>query len=184
MGIPKPEPVALSPEERVLFEQINFEPSLSDGRGAVRTSCAAAVSLTRSLLERNAIPKVRLRYFTDPELNIGGHKKSRRDAFEVRGIKGDAIFQHPNFLRYLKYFITGPDLPTETVDRFWTIVIDDRGTSGMVRDQLRQFARHEARRLPPEQRRKAVEEFFKLALECELDVDLARSIRNAVGTVK
>ena len=178
MGIPKPEPVALSPEERVLFEQITSEPSLSD------EPAAAAVSLTRSLLERNAIPKVRLRYFTDPELNIGGHKKSRRDAFEVRGIKGDAIFQHPNFLRYLKYFITGPDLPTETVDRFWTIVIDDRGTSGMVRDQLRQFARHEARRLPPEQRRKAVEEFFKLALECGLDVGLARSIRDAVGNVK
>ena len=178
MGIPKPEPVALSPEERVLFEQITSEPSLSD------EPAAAAVSLTRSLLERNAIPKVRLRYFTDPELNIGGHKKSRKDVFEAKGIKGDAIFQHPHFLRYLKYFITGPDLPTETINRFTTIVIDDRGTSGMVLDQLRRFARHETRQLPPEQRRKAVEEFFKLALECGLDVGLARSIRDAVGNVK
>jgi len=184
VGVPKPEPVTLRPEEQSLLEQITFEVSVLHERETTRASCIAAAVLARSLLERDGIPKVRLRYFTDPELNIGGRKKSRKDVFEANGTTGDAILQHPHFLRYLKYFIFGPDVRADTVARFRQIVVDDRGTSGMVLDQLCQFSRAETRRLSPEERRDAVEEFFKLALECGLDVGVARSIRDAVRTAK
>jgi hypothetical protein len=53
----------------------------------------AARALTESLVKRGAIPEIRRRFFTDPELNIGGRGKSRMQVFEVNGTKGDAIFQ-------------------------------------------------------------------------------------------
>ncbi len=175
-----PEIITLDPEEQKLFELIDFEVSGVRERETLRISCMAAAELTRSLLKRGAIPKIRLQYFTEPELNIGNRKKSVMQVFEANGTKGDAIFTHPHFLKYLKYFIFGPDLPAIVITQFRQVVSDDMGTSGMILNQLRQFARAETRRLLLEKRREAVEEFFKLALECGLDVSTARSIRDAV----
>jgi len=61
--------------------------------------------LTESLLERGAIPEVRLLYFTDPERNPGGRGKSRQQVFENNGISGTEIYAHGNFLKFLEYFI-------------------------------------------------------------------------------
>ncbi|HZC22783.1 MAG TPA: hypothetical protein VE866_05540, partial [Candidatus Binatia bacterium] len=38
--------------------------------------------LAEQLLQRKAVPEVRLRYFIDPECNPGGRGKSRKDVFE------------------------------------------------------------------------------------------------------
>ena len=182
--VPQPEPVVLRPEEDALLQRIVFEPGGFQQPQAVRSSCSAAAQLAGSLLNRRAIPEDRLRYFTDAELNIGGHGRSRADVFESNGARGDAMLRHPHFLKYLKYFLYGPDLPAETVARFRQIVIDDAGTSGMILDQLRRFARAEARRLSSGRRTDVHEEFFKLALECDLELGVARSVRDAVREAK
>ena len=73
----------------------------------------ASGRLMQSLLERNAIPKVRIKYFTQPEYNLPTSRKSRQQVFEHNGNSGSRIFEDPAFLKYLKYFIHGADLPAE-----------------------------------------------------------------------
>ena len=69
------------------------------------------------MFERQAIPDLRIRYFTDPTLNIG-LSKSRKEVFESNGTSGADILSHPHFLRHLKYFIYGPDLPVAAIHAF------------------------------------------------------------------
>jgi hypothetical protein len=134
-------------------------------------------------LERKAIPQVRLSYFTDPAMNIRGHGKSRKEVFEQNGTVGNQILEHPNFLKYLHYFIFGPDLPNGTIARFKKVIEDDAGTEGMVLDQIKTVVRAETRNLRME-RGDAAEEFFKLALECGLEIETARVARHAALTAR
>lgn len=185
MKIPQPEGIVLTPEEQALFDRIAFDPDRYPSEEADReSSTAAAVELMRSLRSRKVIPRIRLRYFTDPDLNVGGHGKSRKEVFEGKGVRGDAMLRHPHFLEYLKYFICGPDLLPETIDKFRQVLVEDAGTSGMILDQLQRVARAEARRLAPERQTHLHEEFFKLALECEVNEHVARCVRDAVRQVR
>lgn len=181
-----PKLVELSPREAALAAQIDFSPDylrLGDRfTDVIQESCAAGAKLAKSLLARQAIPQLRIDYFTDPRLNIGT-KLSRQGVFEGNGTCGDDILEHPNFLPYLRYFIHGPDLPPATIDGFCRIVQEDRGTSGMVLDQLHRYARREIRERGLSQL-DAAEEFFKLALECGLGVDRARGVRKAALKAK
>jgi len=183
VDVPSPSAIELQPGEQELLAAVNFQPDITQPRAEVLRSLAAAAELAESLLRRHAIPDIRWRYFTDPELNVGGHGKSRRCVFEENGCKGRAILRHPHFLKYLRYFIFGPDLPRETVERFRQVVVDDAGTSGEVLGQLRSVARAEARRLG-HPRVDLREEFLKLALECGLDDFVALSVRSAVGSAR
>ena len=157
MDVPEIKPVELTPEEIALRQQMEAE--LAGGRPY---SGKAAHSLVKSLLARRAIPQVRINDFTEPF--PGGRGKSHRDVFEGNGCRGDAIFQHPHFVEYLRYCMDGPALPVNTIEGFRKILIEDSGTSGMVMDQLCRFVRAETRRLGLE-RGAAREEFWRLAQE-------------------
>lgn len=181
MNVTVPRPIDLAPKEAALAGRIDFDPDpLGLGERfihVIRQSCAAAPKLAKSLLARRAIPELRLDYFTDPRFNTRT-KMSRQEVFERNGTRGEAILEHPNFLPYLRYFIYGPNLPTAVIEGFCRIVREDRGTSGMVLDQLHRYVRKEIRERPLN-RLDAAEEFFKLALECDLDLSRARGIRTA-----
>lgn len=69
--------------------------------------------LMQSLLDRNVIPKNRIKYFTLPEYNLPSLRKSRQQLFEHNGKSGSRIFEDPAFLKYLQYFIYGAELPWE-----------------------------------------------------------------------
>jgi hypothetical protein len=171
VNVPKPEVIKLTVEEQAIFDRI-FETGHENDETA-----SAAAALTGSLLNREAIPLIRIRYFADPELSIGS-KWSIEQTFERNGTRGEAIWRHGNFLPYLKYFVLGPNLPDAVIHGFRTVLIEDRGTSGQMIDQLCQFARNSVRRFDLD-RRDAAEEFYKLALECGLDRGWSRSVRDA-----
>ena len=122
--------------------------------------------LAESLLGRSAVPSQRIKYLTDPEMFIGGYGKSRKDVFERNGIVGREIFHHPDFMKYLTYFMNGPDLPEETIDGFCRIIEEDRGTSGEVLDQIMAYVRKEIRERHLS-KHVVAEEFFKLAYEID-----------------
>jgi hypothetical protein len=174
-----PESVELTEDEKRLVERIHFnlrspQPDFDD---LLHQSCEAAKPLALSLLKRNAIPQIRLDYFTDPEYNIGV-SMSRKDVFERNGTRGDDILGHGNFLDYLRYFICGPNLPESVTHGFCELVNHDRERpefAKYVRQQIRQHG------LDP---RDASEEFYKLGLECDLTPDEARSVRDAARTTK
>lgn len=177
MNVPEIITVELSSEEQELLTHIIFEMKNQD-RDTLIQSCSFASQLTMSLLQRNAISKIRIEYFTNPQYNIGS-KKSRKDIFISNSKTKEEMIKHPHFLKYLKYFIYGPDLTQDTINGFRSILIEDMGTSGMVQSQLCSFARSETKRHNIE-RKKAKDEFYKLALECDCGDSLARNVYDAI----
>lgn len=173
--------VQLTEDEKTLLGRISFELGRKPD-DEVRIILDAAGQLTESLRKRRVIPEVRVRYFTDPEMNVGS-KKSRKQVFESNGTTGVKIFRNASFLKHLRYFIHGPNLPASSIDGFCRILTDDVGTSGMVLDQLRKFVREEVRKHGLD-RSDAAEEFFKLAHEVGADPFQAREVRDAARTTR
>jgi len=177
--------VELTEKERHLVSRIDFDPlARSHDRDTWQPVADAMSELMHSLLQRNAIPEVRKKFFTDPAYNIGGHGLSRLQVFEKNGTRGDAVFRHGNFLKYLRYFLYGPDLPKAVIDAFQKKVLDcgEPFTSGdalSVAEYARQLTR--AHRLNSGA---AAQEFYKLALDCGLDAGDARVVRDSVQKVR
>jgi hypothetical protein len=144
---------------------------------ARQQSLRAASLLARSLIARNGVPKVRWRYFTDPELNVGAGR-SRKDEFHDAGIDASGILLDPHFLPILHYWIFGPDLPPDVINWFF-VAVNQHTDIPALRRLVRQAVRdHDLR---PDD---AAEEFFKLSLEAGLDVEAAWSVRTAVRKVR
>jgi hypothetical protein len=177
--------IELNEKERDLVSRIDFDPGAgSYNRDSWQPIADAMAALMASLVERNAIPEPRKRFFTDPAYNIGGHGLSRQQIFEKNGTRGAAIFRHGNFVKYLRYFIFGPDLPEGLIEAFRTKVSDcgqpfTSGDAIAVADFARQLTR--ARGLSAAH---AAEEFYKLTLDCDLDADDARTVRDTVQKVR
>jgi hypothetical protein len=171
--------IALTPEEQGLAAQIDFDAQSLRGPDDARRNGGAVTALMRSLIARKGIPEVRVRYFNDPAYFVGGRGSSRREMFERNGTRGEEIFHHPHFLDYLRYFLNGPSLPRQIIERFREEVADcGTVTSGDV-IQLGRRARELARSYGPDPSR-AAEEFYKLALDCGIWVPYAKSVRDAV----
>lgn len=175
-------PIDLMAEESRLVSAIMFDPKAIDGHEAHRNNGDLVVQLWGLLEARSAIPERRVRYFTDPDYNIGGHGKSQQQVFEKNGCAGEAILRHAHFLPYLRYMVLGPDLPAAVVDQFGSAVEDCGSiTSGDIiplAATAKKIARehglgHHAR-----------EAFFQLALDLGLDLDGARSMHDAVGALR
>jgi len=174
-----PSNVVLTGEEAELLNQITF--GSNHNHEVLRMSCVAAGSLAKSILDRKVVPEVRIRFFTDAEFNIGS-KKSRKEVFESNGTVGSDILSHGHFLPYLHYFIFGPNLPGEVIASFCELAYSSGYVSGSDVEALRKEAKTSTRlyKLEP---KVAAEEFFKLALESGIDVNYARSIRDAVRVI-
>lgn len=181
-GMNEIQTVKLNAEEQALFDTICWDLDELGRRDDRIDHLEKMGELAESLLERKAIPEVRLAYFTDPEMNVGGYGKSRKQVFEKNGTSGRDILRHPHFMDYLRYFLYGPDLPKDTIRGFCKIIEEDRGTSGMVLDQIQAFVRKEGRNrgLNPGH---AAEEFFKLAHEIGKP-NLAEAVRSAAKSVR
>lgn len=173
------EPILLSLEERQLFDQICWDLyELANLDGPTRAGQREmAGRLADSLLKRSAVPTVRMAYFTDPKMLVGGRGRSRKAMFERNFTRGREIFRHPHFLPILRYFICGPELPPGTADRLREIVADGRGSRPALHRRLRALVRNElrTRRLS---RLHFADQLFKAAHELGLP-NLARPLRSA-----
>ena len=172
--------IELSDTELDYFNAIHFDWKSHDD---LRASLKPMYELTCSLLERKAIPEARLRYFTEPEFNPGGRGKSREQVFEKNGTSGDAILNHPHFLKHLEYFLFGPKLPPSIVRKFREAVeLADHLSGHDVYDLIPEAkSTVQARKLDPKD---ASEEFYKLAIECGAMPSSANSLRTSVRAMK
>jgi hypothetical protein len=169
--------IRLTEAEQTLFDSISFTvgscyPAQENGE--------KVLALFRSLAERGAIPEIRRRYFTDPELFVSNIKGSRREVYERNGTAGRDIPLHPSFLKHLRYFICGPSLPQAMISRFQELVSEPFAEL----EKMRVYVRAQVRHLP-EDFGDASEEVFKLALESGLPLHKAKLLRkdakNAAG---
>lgn len=171
--------IPLTSEELALLSKIRFN---SLNHQELRNSLAPMETLALSILKREVVPQIRIAYLTDPELNPGGRGKSRKDIFEKNGTSGDEILRHPHFLKYLEYFIFGPNLPVTAIERFKSKSDFDELSGGDM-SGLTSYARTCVRQnsLNPD---RAAEEFYKLANECGAMPEFAKSLRKSVLAVK
>ncbi len=172
-----PQIVSLESYEKKLLGQITFDFGHHNDE-ILLASCKAGDILANLLLMREAIPEIRIRYFIEPEFNIGA-EKSRLQIFESEGVTGYAIFSDQRFLEYLRYFIYGPDLPDQVKTEFCNLEYPYEYISGGEVGDLRKLAISlvcEYNLIPSE----AACEFFKLAIECGMDAYSAQLIRDAV----
>ena len=107
--------IHLSTHEQALLEKIHFHWTSHD---QLKSSLEPMAALSKSLLDRNAIPAIRLRYLNDPEFNPEGYGNSRQDMFEQDSACYGEILRHPHFLLYLEYFVFGPRLPLTVIRQF------------------------------------------------------------------
>ena len=172
--------IELTAEEKTLADQIEFEALNLEDHLHAEANARLAVALIRSLIDRDAIPEQRRKYFGDPSYNPGGRGSSRKQIFERNGCRGEAILRHPHFLAYLRYFIHGADLPPRVAAEFRAAVEE----CGMVTSSDVVPLGHKARRLARQlglAPHDAREEFFKLALDCGLSAGTAIAIRESAG---
>jgi hypothetical protein len=171
--------IELTDKEHELIAKISFDWETHD---ELRASIEPMTALSEALLRRGAIPGARRLYFTDPERNPGGRGKSRQDVFEKNGTVGEEILRHPNFLKYLEYFIYGPDLPPDIVRKFKDAAREGHLSHNDVLELV-----PAARRVVREHNLKpyeASEEFYKLALECGAMPSSADSVRRAIKAIR
>lgn len=174
--------ITLTEDELMLVREIEFDASKLDHEAYVRQA-PLILDLLRSLVERNAIPEIRLRYWTDPSFKSGRIKASHKELFERNGTKGQEIYTHPSFLKYLRYFIYGANLPAAVVAAFentvgnpdWVSSGDIQGICKSVRALMRQFALDKGR---------APEEFYRLSLDFGLSHTYAEAVKRAAKQVR
>lgn len=172
--------VTLNLGEQKLLDQIAFE--FSHDNNKILESCKAAAQLAILLLQREAIPEIRIRFFIEAEFNIG-KEKSRFGEFESEGITGYAVFEDPRFLEHLRYFIFGPNLPYQVLAEFSNIAYPYEYISGGDVKDLRELAISLVEEHKLNSKYVACE-FFKLALECGMDVYYAQSILETVYSIE
>jgi hypothetical protein len=172
--------IALEPAEQAILETIELDQLKLDGKAD--SNGRAVLALMKLLIKRNAIPAVRARYWQDPEYRDGKLKGSHKELFERNRTKGDDIYQHPNFLSRLRYFIYGANLPPRMIAAFVDEVGDPKHVSLSDAIPLGKFARRLAREHGFD--KTCAEEFYKLSLDLGLHLNTAKSIRDAVRRLR
>lgn len=154
-------------------------------KGKVQTDANGALvsQLTNSLIDRDAIPLERIKYFTEPEYNLSEPRKSRRDAFMQRSGDFETMIRHQDFLKYLHYFIHGAKLPLQLLTSFSNTVKDcgliTSGDIATLSSSAKQLVR--SYKLEP---RLCADEFFKLCLDLDLSYFDAASIRTSIKQIR
>ncbi len=177
--------IALTDNEKALLQAITirFESFEHDPRDIYLRNEKPVLEIVKSLIKRDAIPEVRLRFWSDPEYRINRRNKSSpKEVFERNRCTGDDIFTDLRFLPHLRYFLFGADLPDEVISKFdnqvgnpeWVTSGDIEPMGKCARSLIREFDLD---------RRRAPEEFYKLCLDIGLELWEARMVMESAKRV-
>jgi len=132
----------------------------------------AMEELFNSLNERNAIPELRLKIFTEAEYAEKG-RKSVKEEFESNGTKGRDILRHGHFTEFIDYFVNGPILPKHLIEGFCKLA-NDYFTQP---EELRRFVRGGLKESSLTHY-SVPTQIFRLAVECNLQIYTAKTLRS------
>ena len=176
--------INLTPQEKALCDELgSFEINLDENYETRISKLEKCFALTESLFQRYAIPERRLLYFFNPEYNLSNPKKSHKNIFESNGTIGAAIYRHPHFLKYLKYFIYGADLPEETKN-----ILHKKYESCTFDDDFVEVAYLHLKplhaQLSAEEKTKFKEEVFKFCIDLGVDLRYSKNLKDKMKTRK
>jgi len=178
--------IKLTQTEAVTLAKIDLRESHrnhDEGHAAYKANAQPILALLQSLNDRCAVPQERLNYWNDPRYHQGRIKASRKGLFERNGCKGADIYTHPHFIRHLRYFLFGADLPDDVITAFeekvgnpqWVSSSDIVPIGKCARDLTRQHRLDKT---------DAPEEFFKLCLDMGLGLTTAESVMRSVKQIR
>jgi hypothetical protein len=138
--------------------------------------------LFTSLIQRKAIPEIRLSIFNNPEYAESG-KKSIQQVFVSKGISVNDIVHHPHFIKYIQYFIEGPKLPAQIINEFLSISNENLfDVEPELSEEIFKFVR-KCIRTEGLIKHYTATEFYRLALELNYSINDSKAIRKAVMSV-
>lgn len=171
--------IKLTKQETEWISILNsFEISLDESYKIRISKLETAGLLSKSLLEREVIPEIRLKYFVEPAYNLGNTKRSHKDNFNMNGTVGEEILSHPSFFKYLKYFIYGADLPEELKVKLGNLYKNMHYDDDFVEAAtpiLKQYFFNSS-----VERSSFSEEVFKMSLDLGVQLNFAKIIRDKV----
>lgn len=137
----------------------------------------AMLALVRLLLARDAIPPIRWRYFSDPDLHGSGVHRSWELIFNRS--RGEGYFDHPNFHKFVIYFVAGPNITQFEKVEFREIarqfcISNYQEATKKLRNIVRQKVR-------AGDERDLQEEYYKQAIETNVNLRDALSLRKIAG---
>ena len=168
--------IELIDSERTILARIDLREHRhhSEAYAANKANAGPILALMKSLSERSALPKERLNYWADPKYNPGRIKASRKELFGSNRACAE-IYTHPQFLRYLRYFLFGAELPDTVIAEFegrvgnldWVTSGDIVPIARSARDLISKYGLDKT---------SAPQEFFKLCLDMGLGLTIAESV--------
>ena len=174
--------IDLTENEQALVDKIDLRlrhASWEEGHAAYNNNKKPICDLLKSLSKRNGIPRERLNYWNDPNYQSGRIKASHKGLFERNGCTGEDIYEHPHFIKHLRYFLFGPDLPEEVMAAFENEAPNPKWvTSGDI-VPIGKLARRLVRERGLEKHH-AAEEFFKLGLDLGYGLSTASRLKRAI----
>ncbi|WP_136622612.1 MULTISPECIES: hypothetical protein [Mesorhizobium] len=179
--------IKLTADEQALVDRIDLRvnvPHAVDGHAVYLANKEPILALLKLLVARDAIPKHRIAYWTDPKLNSGRLKGSHRDLFARNGSSGAEAYTHPHFKPYLRYFLYGADLPDQVIEEFEKQIGNPEWFSGSDIIALTKRTREIIRSYRVQDSTYA-DEFHKLALDNGLSASNAESVKkNAAEAIR
>lgn len=173
--------IELTAYESEMLSQIDLRddiPNNEDSYAIHLRNKEPLLALLRSLSARNGIPNRRLDTWRDAELQPGRTRGSFRDLFVRNGNVGSEIYTHPHFLRHLRYFLFGAELPDAVIEEFEEAVGNPKWFGGSDILDLSKKTRAIVRKYRLKDYWHA-EEFMRLAIDVGLSNSHALSVRNA-----
>ena len=171
--------VELTEEEQKLYQDVLSLDINEDYDERIRKLDSLKL-LTKSLLDRKAIPEQRIKFFTDKDFQFGGAKKSRKEVFESNGTKGTEIFRHAHFIRYLIYFVEGANLDNHLIKSIEGIC-DRNHYSDDAIGEIYNFLKSGSL-IPKDKssRQELADEIFKLLVDLKVELSYCHQIRNKI----
>lgn len=169
--------IELTPEEADIFSALpSYAHLANDWDGEWSEVAESMEELFLLLNDRNAIPELRLKIFSDSDYADKG-SKSIKEIFESNGTRGREIVRHPHFTQYIDYFVNGPALPQKFVSDFCELA-DNYFTRP---EELRKFVRHAIKQAGLTHY-DVPSDVFRLAIERGLSTSTASSLRKEAMT--
>ena len=128
------------------------------------------------LVERKAIPDLRMKIFADAYYAEKGNK-SIKEVFESNGTKGREIIRHGNFTEYIDYFINGPILPKSLIEEFCELADDYFARSEELRHLVRRSIKSAGLT-----HYNVPSQIFRLAIERKVSPSIANALRSEAMT--
>lgn len=169
--------IELTPEEAELFSALpSYAQLANDWDGEWSEVADLMEELFLLLKDRNAIPELRLKVFSNSDYAEKG-SKSIQEIFESNGTRGKEIVRHPHFTEYIDYFVNGPALPQKFIRDFCELA-DNYFTRP---EELRKFVRHAIKQAELTHY-DVPSNVFRLAVERGLSTSTASSLRKDAMT--